>query len=163
MVDSLSLKRAATLHPKLRGEIPGILAEISEVLTGRSMFRITFGLRTFAEQDALYKQGRTKPGQIVTKAKAGQSLHNYGFALDFAFVIDGKEASWDEHKDWDNDKIADWMEVVAIFEKHGWEWGGRSKTLHDGPHFQKTFGHDWPDLLALHNAGKVDKDGYVII
>ena len=38
------------------------------------------GLRTYAESDALYAQGRTKPGKIVTNAKAGQSYHNFGLA-----------------------------------------------------------------------------------
>lgn len=163
MVDKLSLDRIQKLHPKLRAEAEQITREIGAVLTGRAMFRVTFTLRTFAEQDALYAQGRTKPGPKVTNARAGSSLHNYGLALDFAFVIDGKDASWDESKDWDNDKKSDWMEVVEIFEKHGWEWGGRWKSLHDGPHFQKTFGYTWQQLLNLHNAGKVDKEGYVII
>lgn len=155
MVDKLSAIRIQTLHPSLRAEALQILEEINAATTTpKSFCRITFALRTFAEQQSIYNQGRTTPGKVVTKAKPGQSLHNYGFALDIAFVINGKDASWDTKADWDNDKIADWMEVVAIFRRHGWEWGGDWKTFKDMPHFQKTFGHDWDDLLPLYNAKK---------
>lgn len=162
-MDPLSLQRIQKLHPKLRAEATKILGDIDKVLTGRAMCRITFTLRTFAEQDALYQQGRTKPGNVVTNAKAGQSIHNYGLALDFAFVIDGKEASWDEKKDWDGDKQSDWMEVVAVFKRYGWEWGGDWRSFKDMPHFQKTFGQTWQSLKALKDAGKVDSEGYAII
>lgn len=40
------------------------------------------GLRTFDEQTALFQQGRTTPGKIVTNAKAGQSAHNFSIAID---------------------------------------------------------------------------------
>ena len=147
----------------MRVEAETIVNLVDKALTGRADCRITFTLRTFAEQDALYQQGRTKPGPKVTNAKAGQSLHNYGVALDFALIIDGKVASWDAKKDWDGDKQSDWMEVVTIFKRHGWEWGGDWRTFKDMPHFQKTFGYTWQKLLALKKAGKVDKEGYVLI
>jgi len=52
---------------------------------------ISQGLRTFAEQRALYLKGRDlagniiDPTKIVTHAKAGESYHNYGLAVDFFF------------------------------------------------------------------------------
>lgn len=51
---------------------------------------ITCTLRTGAEQDALYASGRTVPGPWRTNAKAGQSAHQYGLALDFVVVEHGK-------------------------------------------------------------------------
>ncbi|WP_246303048.1 M15 family metallopeptidase [Paenibacillus plantarum] len=42
---------------------------------------IVQGLRTMDEQAALYAQGRTTVGSIVTNARAGYSYHNYGLAL----------------------------------------------------------------------------------
>lgn len=162
-MDQISLQRIQKLHPKLREEAKQILAEAESVLGQKAKVRFTFTLRTFAEQQALYDQGRTKPGQIVTNAKPGQSLHNYGMAIDIAFVIDGKDASWDTKKDWDGDKVSDWMEVVEVFQKHGWEWGGSWRTFKDLPHFQKTFGHTWQSLKVLVDAGKVDSEGYVVI
>lgn len=77
---------------------------------------------------------------------------------DFALLIDDKEISWDLKKDWDGDKIADWMEVVSVFKRAGWEWGGTWK-FKDNPHFQKTFGLTWKDYLKKYNSGDVIFDG----
>lgn len=82
---------------------------------------------------------------------------------DICLVIDGKTASWDTHTDFDSDGIADWMEIVAVFKKFGWSWGGDWTSFVDLPHFEKTFGKKPSDLLVLKNAGKVDAQGYVII
>ena len=160
MKDQKTLERIKLLHPKLRNEAGEIYDEICSALTGRAMCRFSFTLRTFAEQDALFAQGRTKPGSIVTKAKGGLSMHNYGLAIDIVLIIDGKTASWDVKGDFDGDGKSDWMEVVTIFKQHGWEWGGDWK-FYDAPHFQKTFGKSVRDLLALHQAGKVDEHGFV--
>jgi peptidoglycan LD-endopeptidase CwlK len=46
--------------------------------------------RSMAEQSALYAQGRTRPGPIVTRAQAGESAHNFGLALDFVPLLNGK-------------------------------------------------------------------------
>lgn len=40
------------------------------------------GTRSFEEQQTLFDQGRTKPGPIVTKARPGESFHNFGLAVD---------------------------------------------------------------------------------
>lgn len=163
-MDPLSVERIKLLHPKLRVDAMQILAEITEkVNTPASYCRYAFTLRTMAEQQALYDQGRTKPGKVVTNAKPGQSLHNYGLAIDIAFIIDHKTASWNTKADWNANKTADWMEVVAIFKRHGWVWGGDFKSILDMPHFEKTFGYTWRQLLQLKNAGKVDRNGYVLI
>lgn len=162
-MDIISVKRLQQLHPKLRDEAIGLFGEAECALSGRAKPRVTFSLRTFQEQQALYEQGRTKPGPIVTNAKPGSSFHNYGLAIDFALIIDGVTASWNDLKDFDGDRVADWMEVVKIFKEHGWEWGGDWKTIIDKPHLQKTFGYTWRQLLDRHNLGTVDKNGYVII
>lgn len=49
---------------------------------------LTCTFRSNEEQTELYAQGRTKPGKIVTQAKAGQSAHNYNpsFAFDIGFI-----------------------------------------------------------------------------
>ena len=166
-MDKVTIDRIALLHPKLRQEALQIYEEICEALTGRAMCRFAFTLRTFAQQDALFQQGRTKPGKIVTKARAGLSYHNYGLAIDVVLVKDTDKdgdfdsAVWDTKSDFDGDKKSDWMEIVQIFKEHGWEWGGDWKFF-DAPHFQKTFGYSVRQLLNMHAAGNV-KNNYVKI
>ena len=141
-----SLVQIQTLHPKLRDTALLAYNEAVKATPAGVHPIITQGLRTFAESDKLYAQGRTAPGQIVTNAKAGQSYHNYGLAVDFALVIKGK-TTW-------NEKDPSWAMVVNIFKKHGFTWGGDfAGKFKDYPHFEQKFGHTWKDLLVLHNAG----------
>jgi len=94
--------------------------------------RITEGFRSFARQNALYAQGRTTPGAIVTNAKGGQSLHNYGVAFDIVFTKLGYKG--------------DFAAVGAIGKKLGLEWGGDFKSIKDRPHFQLTLGYKLADF-----------------
>ena len=150
-MDKITIDRIELLHPALREEAKQIYAEICERLTGRATCRFTYTLRTFAEQDALYNQ---KPK--VTKAKGGQSYHNYGLAVDIVLLLnDGKIASWDTVTDFDGDGLADWQEVVYVFGLFGWDWGGSWRTFPDKPHFQKTFGLTISECLNRHNSGQV--------
>lgn len=152
-MDTITLARIELLHPKLRTEAKEIYSDIFKALKGRATVRFTHTLRTIAEQDALYAQGRSKPGKKVTNAKGGQSYHNFGMAIDICLILDRKEVSWDTLKDYDGDKIPDWMEVVAIFKTRGWEWGGDFKSIKDAPHFQKTFGYTTAKLKAMIKGG----------
>jgi peptidoglycan LD-endopeptidase CwlK len=168
MKDQVTLDRIKLLHPKLRDEAVLLYDEICKALTGKARCRFTHTLRTFAEQDALYAQGRTKKGSKVTNAKGGQSYHNYGLAIDIALLVDKdgngsfETASWDTKTDFDGDKKADWQEIVAIFKRYGYEWGGDWKFV-DAPHFQKTFSKSIMELQQLHKTDKVDKNGFVLI
>ena len=161
MVDLITQQRIQLLHPKVRTEVENINKnEIVPALTGRATCRFAYTIRTFAEQNALYAQGRTrlfdangKRLGVVTKAKGGQSIHNYGLALDIVLIKDNKTASWEDNVDFDKDGKADWMEVVNILKSHGWTWGGDWKSFKDKPHFEKTFGYTWQQLLAKYNAG----------
>lgn len=160
MVDKITQDRISKLHPSVRDEVTKIIEEINgKQLTGRAKVRIAQGLRTFAEQDAIYAEGRTKPGTKKTNAKGGQSVHNYGFAVDIVLIIDGKEASWDTKKDWDGDKVADWDECVKVFAKYGWSWGGNWSSFKDMPHFDKIGYNNWR-LLSKYQR---DSNGYIII
>lgn len=157
--ENVSGPRIARLHPKVRDEVRLLIEKAEARLPGVAI-RIVQGLRTFAEQDALYAQGRTKPGPRVTNAKGGQSIHNYGTAIDFALLYDKdgngtyESLSWDTLKDFDKDGESDWLEVVDIFEEAGWNWGGRWSSLKDNPHLEKTFGYTWKQLLSKHQAGQ---------
>lgn len=173
MVDNLTLQRIQQLHPKVRQEVHDIYVnEIVPALSGRAICRFAYTLRTNAEQDALYAQGRTKLFDSngkrlgkVTNAKGGQSIHNYGLALDIVLLKDTnsdgtfESASWEQNIDFDKDGKADWMEVVNILKSHGWTWGGDWTSFKDAPHFEKPFGQTWK---TLQNKQK-DSQGYPII
>ena len=110
---------------------------------------ITQAYRSKAEQDALYAQGRTKAGKIVTNAPGGYSNHNYGLAIDFAlYTPSGLEVTWSESADYDRDGEADWKEVVRIAKKLGFEWGGDWRGFRDAPHLEYTFGLTIAQLQA---------------
>ena len=149
--DKITLERIEKLHPKIRDEVKKILEEANSLLADNVEIRVVQGLRTIEEQNALYAQGRTKSGPKVTNAKGGSSIHNYGLAIDFCLLINDKEISWDLNKDADKDSIKDWQEVVNVFKKYGWNWGGDWKSLKDNPHVEKTFGYTWQQLLAKYN------------
>ncbi len=153
MRDAISELVVAKLHPKIKDEVKGLIDKAEAKLGQRAAIRIVQGLRTIAEQDALYAKGRSKPGPKVTNSRGGQSYHNYGLAIDFAVIYD-KDAngtyeslSWDILKDFDHDGEADWMEVVDTFETAGYTWGGRFHSITDNPHFEKTFGFNWRYML----------------
>jgi peptidoglycan L-alanyl-D-glutamate endopeptidase CwlK len=168
-MDKITIERIKLLHPKIREEVMDLyINKVCPALSGRAICRFAYTLRTFKEQDTLYAQGRTKLFDSkgnrlgkVTKAKGGQSCHNYGLAFDIVLIVDNKEASWDTVKDFDKDGKSDWMEVVNIFKAAGYTWGGDWK-FKDSPHLEKTFGLTWKDMLALHSANKVT-NGYINI
>lgn len=107
--------------------------------------RMTEGYRSRERQAQLYAQGRTTPGQVVTKAKPGESLHNYGVAFDIVFRKEGYGASQ-----------ALWQTVGSLGRKHGLEWGGDWTGFKDMPHFQIMQGY----TLADFKSGKVDYNKY---
>lgn len=153
MRDKVSVGRVALLHPKVMGEVFQIVEEIESKWPANAAIRIVQGLRTIEEQDALYAQGRTKPGKIVTKAKGGSSFHNYGLAIDFALLYDKDGNGSFESLSWDV-KDPRWMEVVKAFEDRGWFWGGKFSSIKDYPHLQKTFGYKWQQLKLKYKVGE---------
>ena len=106
-------------------------------------------------QNALFAQGRTTPGKIVTNAKGGQSFHNYDVAFDVVPLRNGKPVWGTKGNGIDNDPTDDdkddlelWQRVGAIGKKHGLEWAGDWKTFKEFPHFQYTGGLTLKDFQA---------------
>jgi hypothetical protein len=139
-----SISRLRLLHPICRDKaIQAYNEAVQATPKGVHPF-IDQTYRTFEESDKLYQQGRTTPGSIVSNAKAGQSYHNYGCALDFHLQVDGKDI-WDENNPY-------WKVVVNIFKKHGFSWGGDFPgKFKDYPHLEYTNGVNWREMLAKHN------------
>ena len=104
---------------------------------------VTSTYRDNESQDALYAQGRTTPGNIVTRAKAGQSWHNWRCALDVVPLVNGK-AIWDDQ--------AMWKQVGEIGKSCGLEWAGDWVTFKEFPHFQYTGGMT---LAQLQQGAKI--------
>ena len=148
--DPISLKRLEKLHPEIREKATDIALDIWAAGIG---FRVTYTLRTFEEQNALYAIGRTSPGKIVTNAKGGRSYHNYGLALDFCLLKPNGTASWDIKADFNKDTEADWMQIVNAYKRNGWEWGGDWVKFKDYPHLQYTFGHPVGNLMVRSSNG----------
>ncbi|MCF6365277.1 MAG: M15 family metallopeptidase [Bacteroidales bacterium] len=137
--DKYTNLRIAKLHPKIRDKFK---AAINECERKGMKVRLASGTRSFAEQTKIYAQGRTEPGKVVTKAKAGQSYHNYALAGDVVEIKNGK-ALW---------KNPNWHEIGKIFESHGFTWGGRWTRFRDLPHMQMNFGLHWSKLFKIFKA-----------
>lgn len=101
---------------------------------------ITCTYRSNAEQDKLYAQGRTAPGFKVTKARAGESLHNFGLAIDFVPMVHGKPA-------WDDPKPFEMLARMAQIADPRLKWGGDFKSIDDKPHLE------WPRMKDGEHGG----------
>lgn len=122
-VDPRSEKVIATLLPEVQ---PLARALVQKAAQTGIRIRVISGLRTYAEQDALYAQGRSAPGKIVTYARAGHSNHNFGLAFDVG-VFEGAKYRGSSPK---------YKAVGVLGMDLGLEWGGNWKTFVDEPHFQ---------------------------
>ena len=111
---------------------------------------VTQGLRTWEEQDALYAKGRTVPPigkkYIVTKAKGGQSYHNFGLAFDIVVLDSLGKADWDTNH-------PGWKKAGDLGKSVGLEWGGDWKSFKDLPHFQYTGGLTLEECRELFPSG----------
>lgn len=139
-------KMGSRTHPMVREKA---LETIRRAYAEGIFVRITEGYRSHARQNELYAQGRTKPGKIVTNARAGQSYHNYGLAVDYVLLSpDGKKALWQVN--------SDWRRVAAIAKSLGFEWGGDWQSFKDYPHLQMT---DGLSLAQLRKGAKPNLGG----
>lgn len=108
---------------------------------------ITSTYRDHESQAALFEQGRTKPGAIVTNARPGQSWHNWRCAFDVVPIRNGKPVWSTNGPDGDL-----WRKVGELGESVGLEWAGRwTGKLREFAHFQYTGGL----TLAELQSGKV--------
>lgn len=133
-------RRLEDLHPTVRAKC---LAHIAACRAAGIDLLVTSTLRTKAEQAALYAQGRTAPGRIVTNAKPGQSFHNYGLAYDVVPLRAGKPV-WGTK----GDDLALWKAVGALGKEQGLEWAGDWTRFREYPHFQWSGGLTLKDLQA---------------
>ncbi len=130
--------KLSALHPLMQTKAQALLANAKA--KGLSVW-VVDGLRTIAEQDALYAKGRTAPGSKVTNVKGGGSYHNYGVAIDVVFT--GPQPWGEQH---------DWKALGQAGVEAGLEWGGNWTSFIDRPHFQIA-GLSTALLRSWHAAG----------
>lgn len=99
--------------------------------------RIQAVFRSWDEEDRLYAQGRTTPGDVITNTRGGESYHNWGLAFDAAPFENGAVS---------ND-LEKFRKMGRLGQQVGLEWGGTFKDIVDLPHFQYTFGLSSKQLL----------------
>lgn len=132
-------QKLATLRPKVAQMAQSLIDQCKTQL-GLNL-SIVWALRTVAEQNALYAQGRNgNPGKIVTQAKGGFSLHNYGVAFDCVPVDANGNAVWNY----------DFSKIAKIAQSIGLEWGDRGYP--DFDHFEYRAGYSLEDFVS----GKID-------
>lgn len=141
-----TIARAGQLLPALKTKAYALIAQLQSL--GIDV-EISQGLRTWPEQEALWAQGRSLPGQIVTNARPEQSWHTFGCAFDF-------DIQTTEHGiDWTGTDPA-WQATIAAGETLGLVSGSEFRTFPDKPHFQLTGRFPaTPDdeVLALYKGG----------
>jgi peptidoglycan L-alanyl-D-glutamate endopeptidase CwlK len=132
-----NVTRLKGVHPLLQEKVLLILNAMS-VLSHPMM--VTDGVRTLAQQQALYRIGRTKPGKIVTYADGIRKRSNhqarengYGYAVDCCFLVDidgdgPDDPSWSEKHPWN--LYGEMAKALGLI------WGGSWTTLVDRPHIE---------------------------
>ncbi len=123
LADERSERNIATLLPQVQ-PLARTLVE-SAAAIGIAI-KVISGTRTYEEQNALYEQGRTQPGRIVTNARGGYSNHNFGVAFDIGVFEGGRYL----------DESPAYKAVGAIGKQLGLDWGGDWKSIQDEPHFE---------------------------
>lgn len=175
--DERNAQRISELHPDVQPLARDLIATAKAEL-GKDIY-VTFGRRTFEQQEALWAQGRRPLDEVnalrfkagmaaisqsenqkrVTKVQAGESMHEYGRAIDVAFhwdkdgdgKVDDGEIGWD----------GPWLALGEIGEKLGFRWLGRirSNTFPDGdkPHFEYGGGFTMAELREAYLTARASK------
>lgn len=138
-----SSRNPRDLHPRLLA----LYAQFETKMHEKGIeFIVTCTYRNNDDQNALWAQGRTKQGAIVTNCRGGQSAHNMtasdgkpaACAFDIVILTNGKP-------DW-NVNNPNWKKAGQIGKSLGLEWAGEWKTFKEFPHFQLP---NWSEQKCL--------------
>ena len=144
---SRSINNMGAVHPAVKAKT---LSLITQAYAEGINVQISMGKRSFEEQARIYGQGRSHywykghdyghSGKVVSHAKPGQSIHNYGYAVDyFLTTYDGSGSTWNVN--------ANWRRVATLGKKLGFSWGGDwTGGFKDYPHLELTGGLSWRDF-----------------
>ena len=138
------MKRLSTLNLLYPPFIHRLVKGVKAAQAAGIPLHVFESFRTIERQASLYEQGRTKPGNIVTRARGGRSWHNYGIAADLVLVIDGKW-SWDHHDLY--------VKGAPYLEAQGIHWAGRDKKAFELCHYQLPFDESIYEVEELYKKG----------
>lgn len=134
------------LYPPFKREIDKVLEECHKQ---KLMVYVFEGFRSMERQDLLYAQGRTAPGAVVTNAKAGSSLHNYGLAVDLVFDGDpvraGYQWTWSGNYDAMGKTVLKHPKLV---------WAGTWTKMREFPHVELKIPYTPSQLKKLYDSKK---------
>ena len=129
-LDPHRLVRLRGCHPELKARVLALVTALTE--QGLDLV-ITQGVRSTAQQQALYAQGRYKPGKIVTNCDGLVRVSNhqpkadgYGYAVDVAWRNAHGEIEW----------TGPWETMMTLAESFGLVAGGRWVTFPNRPHLE---------------------------
>lgn len=131
-----SADTVARLRPEFQKLLGQALVEFAAQNPKALVPYIHEGYRSTERQNKLYAQGRTAPGGIVTNAKGGQSLHNYGVAADIYWrdPVTGKVVSFSDPRALEAAKA-----LGKLATAKGLLWGGSPGFgIVDMPHIQEN-------------------------
>lgn len=109
--------------------------------------KLLSGTRTYAEQNVLFTK---RP--IVTKARGGQSNHNFGIAWDVGIFVDGKYYEGKNNKE--TKAYVDLSKLIMPTMDKIIEWGGNWKSITDMPHYGLLTNKSISQVRTLFEAGK---------
>lgn len=134
-------------HGRLAGVHPKLAACVALAATLCTQpFVVVQGLRTEAEQEALYAQGRTAPGKIVTWVRRSNhqaAPDGWGHAVDLAVVEGDGSIDWNHTAPYDTIKAA----MTAAAERVG---------------LVLRWGADWNMNNVPREHGETDEDHFEI-
>jgi len=152
MINSRSIE---DLHPAVARGLREFLRRMEAA--GFLNVGISATYRDKAYQDHLFAQGRSRPGQIVTNARGGQSIHNYRLAFDFfrnerGQTADGRPLAFADRT---VKERSFWDTAGKIWTDMGGVWGGNWKGFVDRPHCEYTGGLS---LTGLQRGSRLSDD-----
>lgn len=143
------------------GEVGSLLPELEDIMNefirkcGQEglLVKITSTIVTVNDQNALYEQGRTTAGVIVTNDRGSDfgSYHQWGLSFDICQDVIGSE--------YPDESDQFWLKCAVIGKSLGLEWGGDWTDNKDLPHFQLSkYGRTSAELKSKYgNPGELFK------
>lgn len=138
------------LHPTVEQKTNELITRAAKI--GITVI-VTDRYRSFSDQNHLFDQERKQPGEIITHARGEESMHNFGFAIDFALKTKSGEIIWDIEYDGNHNGKSDWFEVAHIAKELGFSSRGDWVHFKYYPHFEMTFDYN---LKQLQNGTSPD-------